>query len=495
MKYFLLLFVTVVLMFPAMARAQDLFSLSVSREQMLRTLEAQRIIGSAAYFRPEELLGRAEALTMILRSQTVEYVRDGRLLGPWTDIPEGAWYTKTVMTATQLGVVQTDQQAAFVPERPVTRGEFLVMLYRLRNRVAEIPDRDRQAGKFADVHPTDWYFVASSWAKATFLAGRVGPGAELAPAAVLTRQEAASWIYAYWTYYEGPSSDLWMRPFGDIVFSEGHHVPTRAPITAAAYTGASLAYLDAEAYVYKEVMPRTMSRMSMTLPTTLSELVPFLRGQMFLQEATLVVQRPEGGTLAVEWNPAQDLLRVALFGTGSRDTLVTKDVLRFVRSLGIDTRRLESPEEWNDRYLHFPKVIDGVPVYTMDGARVPELLASTSEVRMSLRQLALRGLYRARPWEDVRQSALNDAQTRLCPQRIYPNRPYAERDPLGVLTCTITYVDAEPVYVRLWDAVSTEVSLLVPAVRFAGQRELALQDGSIQVEEISDLVLRVGDQR
>jgi len=492
MKYFLLVLFGVFNLTISFAQASDLFAVSGSFDTVLETLADQHIIGSREYFRPEELVNRSEALTMILRAQRTEYLRDLRLTGPWKDVSASAWYAKSVMIATQLGVVVPKEDAIFMPDRPVSRAEFLVMLYRLKNTVSTTSDTDLRTGKFVDVHPTDWYFSASSWAKGTFLRNVVRLDTQLAPHALMTRKEAALWLYAYWLNFEGPSSDLWMRPFGDIVVQTGVFPATPAENRSVSFEGQALHYLEQEANVYKEMTPRQLLSMPFVVPSTLKDLVPWMQSGFVFDQLDLELHNVEGRAVSLHMNPRADTLDISIPAMRAQTKDRQVGIYRFLKEIGVDTKRLEKPKSYDEEWVSFPKIVDGVPVYSLSDDPVSEMRVTEGFAQLPLRQLSLRGQYRARSWEDVLSTAKMEGGIYACPLKVEAMDWRDAKE--EVLRCDLRFVDAVPVYVRTEKTDKGE-SFLLPAVRFTGNVERVLDSGEVQRKPATYTVLRVGDRR
>lgn len=489
------------------------FTLGASPEELDKAVAAladQKIIASKDFFRPQETLNRAEAVTFLLRTQAVEYVRDTRLGSLWQDVPTDAWYARYVDTATQIGMVQPGADHKFYPDRPVTRAEFLVLMYRLEKAVNGIDERSMQVAKFTDTKPADWFYTAALWAKGSFLASQLQDPVALDPATPLTRAEAALLLQRYWVVMEGPSSAAWLRPLGDILYkSASLDVPIAD--SHVTYKGPNLAYLPTSVQVYKELVPAPVSSENLAVPALLQDLVPYLGGVLPIHALTLQTMNADGNTLYLSYDPQQPLLQVGIenadvVGTGN----VTDQALRLARKLGLDVRRLEMPRAnanaggQNPRGdAYFPLVIDGQPVYDMSGQ--PAFSLSYAQLpfptmTIALQQLDLRAQYQAANWQDT----LTMAQQRMQQQECSPRATYSNPDTTDTtfrtyVRCEVTIDNAVPVMMRLTtndiyqnDSLQQNESYLVPGLRLTGMKTLSSDKGEPLLLPVSLNYPRVG---
>ena len=106
---------------------------------------------SAARFGPEDAMTRAQAAQLfygLLKDREVP------ITVTFTDVPADAWYKNAVETLASLGIVSGVGDGRFIPDRPITRAEFLVIAMRF----ATPPDGE--AKTFSDVHESDWFYEA-----------------------------------------------------------------------------------------------------------------------------------------------------------------------------------------------------------------------------------------------------------------------------------------------------------------------------------------------
>lgn len=106
---------------------------------------------SAVRFGPEDAMTRAQAAQLfygLLKDREVP------ITVTFTDVPADAWYKNAVETLASLGIVSGVGDSRFIPDRPITRAEFLVIAMRF----ATPPDGE--AKTFSDVHESDWFYEA-----------------------------------------------------------------------------------------------------------------------------------------------------------------------------------------------------------------------------------------------------------------------------------------------------------------------------------------------
>ena len=76
---------------------------------------------------------------------------------PFVDVPVGAWYEKAVAWAYECGITNGVDDTHFEPNRPITRAEFVTMLWRWSGNEPEIeqsPEPTRDIPKPPKVSPT-----------------------------------------------------------------------------------------------------------------------------------------------------------------------------------------------------------------------------------------------------------------------------------------------------------------------------------------------------
>ena len=146
-------------------------------------------------FAPNGDLNRAMLVTILWRlagEPSVNYTM------PFTDVPDGVWYTEAVRWAASTGVVNGMTATTFAPMESITRQQLVTMLY----RYAQLKGYDttqggmaiREYGDFDAI--ADWALTAMDWAvNAQLLNGRGNN--MLVPEGTATRAEAAKLLMAF----------------------------------------------------------------------------------------------------------------------------------------------------------------------------------------------------------------------------------------------------------------------------------------------------------
>lgn len=147
-------------------------------------------------FRPENNLTRAETVTLLYR-----LAGEPKVTGKpsFTDLPY-SWYRDAIAWAEQQGVVTGVGAGKFAPELPVTREEFVTMLYRFGG--AKKTETDLTQYGFEDTGKVNgWALDAMKWAVANKIIGGTTfsgkRGVYLAPQDNLLRSEAAKILCVY----------------------------------------------------------------------------------------------------------------------------------------------------------------------------------------------------------------------------------------------------------------------------------------------------------
>lgn len=147
----------------------------------LMTAHNQYISGyGTGSFGPQDALTRAQACTILYGLLTDQSY--GTYPSDFTDVPSGAWYEKAVKTLASRGFLESG--AAFRPNDPMTRSEFVEMISRL------VPYTTTGTG-FSDVSADNPYYTAIMTAAAQGWIGGFGDGT-FRPNESLTRTQAVT---------------------------------------------------------------------------------------------------------------------------------------------------------------------------------------------------------------------------------------------------------------------------------------------------------------
>ena len=108
--------------------------------------------------------------------------------GSFRDVTRGHWAFASVERAAELGLVTGYSDGTFRPDTPVTRAQFVLMLWRMCGKPAAA-----KAASFADAS-ADWYQDALSWAVEKGYVNGLSD-TRFGPAAPITRQQAMAILF------------------------------------------------------------------------------------------------------------------------------------------------------------------------------------------------------------------------------------------------------------------------------------------------------------
>lgn len=126
-----------------------------------------------------------------------------RVASKFSDVPSDQWYAPDVKNLKARGVVKGYSDNSFKPNKPVTRIEFLAMLY--RGVYGEAPSSFSMDGSmdsnavFKDVEPFEWYYdILSDSSKKGLVKGYSDNSFK--PGALISRSEAVAMIARFYQY-------------------------------------------------------------------------------------------------------------------------------------------------------------------------------------------------------------------------------------------------------------------------------------------------------
>ena len=147
---------------------------------------------STTTFDPKGALTRAQLVTVLYRIAGSPKVSGNQT---FTDVPAGQWYSDAILWAAQNGVVNGMTPTTFAPNRPITREQIAVILYRYKK--AE-PVKENKLAAFPDAGKISEYAVdAMNWAVDEGLF--VGSDGKLLPRNSATRAEIATVLMRWLT--------------------------------------------------------------------------------------------------------------------------------------------------------------------------------------------------------------------------------------------------------------------------------------------------------
>ena len=141
-------------------------------------------------FDPNGSLTRAMLVTILYRSENTPDVSGES--NPFTDVPEGQWYTDAVIWAAKEKIVNGMSETTFAPNESITREQIATILY----RYAGSPQVSGNLYQFSDAFSVSTYaYDAMLWAvKESIITGMNG---KLAPKDNATRAQIATILYRY----------------------------------------------------------------------------------------------------------------------------------------------------------------------------------------------------------------------------------------------------------------------------------------------------------
>ena len=153
---------------------------------------------STLTFSPTEEMSRAMLVAVLYRMSGSPSVAG--MTAPFTDVPDGQWYTEAVIWAYNCGVVSGTSATTFSPELNITREQMMTMFY----GYAEFMDYNTMAVADLSVFPdggsvSPWAQTEMGWAVANTLISGVQEGntTYLRPQGNATRAEAAAILHRF----------------------------------------------------------------------------------------------------------------------------------------------------------------------------------------------------------------------------------------------------------------------------------------------------------
>ena len=113
--------------------------------------------------------------------------------GPFTDVPNDAWYGEAVQYVYENGLMKGDGGGKFSPGSPTSRGMLVTILHRMEEEPAA------SGAAFPDVPDGKWYTDAVAWAGANGIVTGYDNGS-FGPEDPLTREQMAAILYRYAVY-------------------------------------------------------------------------------------------------------------------------------------------------------------------------------------------------------------------------------------------------------------------------------------------------------
>ena len=123
--------------------------------------------------------------------KTEEIPETGEVKLPFTDVPEGKWFTDAVKFAYANNLFGGTSETTFTPDGNMTRGMLVTVLWRLDGKPAP-----KGGNAFNDVAAGKYYTDAVTWAAENKVVGGVGNG-KFNPDGNVTREQIAAIMFRY----------------------------------------------------------------------------------------------------------------------------------------------------------------------------------------------------------------------------------------------------------------------------------------------------------
>ena len=116
---------------------------------------------------------------------------------PFTDVPDGTWYTDAVAWAAANGIVTGVSETTFAPDAAITRESLAVILYRYADVKEQTQGEKGDLSAFADgASVSDWAVDAMAWAVGEGILNGKG-GSTLDPQGTATRAEVTAMLMRF----------------------------------------------------------------------------------------------------------------------------------------------------------------------------------------------------------------------------------------------------------------------------------------------------------
>ncbi len=146
--------------YQAIAKSNIMKSLATAFDIADITAEDVDLAAEAEAFLKEEVGMTEEEIAALKASLGKSYSTEEPFENKFTDVEEDAWYYEYVMKMAAKGVIIGMTETTFEPESNLTRGQMVVMLY----RVAGEPEVEGYS-TFTDVPKDEYYAKAVAWAQ------------------------------------------------------------------------------------------------------------------------------------------------------------------------------------------------------------------------------------------------------------------------------------------------------------------------------------------
>lgn len=181
----------------------DILSSAWYYKYVKEAVEANLFSGtSTTTFAPDESMTRAMLVSVLYRLDGKPACSGGV---PFTDVPDGEWYTQSVVWAYQNKIVAGIDTTTFGPDIAVSREQIVSLLFRYAKYKGYDTTASASLSAFPDRNDTSAYAVSAfQWAvSAGIISGiRDSSGTYLAPRDTATRAQVATMIVQFIHYYQ-----------------------------------------------------------------------------------------------------------------------------------------------------------------------------------------------------------------------------------------------------------------------------------------------------
>ena len=139
-------------------------------------------------FGPDKICTRAQGITFLYRA-ALPPTPEGK--NPFTDVDQWDYFYSPVCWGCENEIINGISPTAFGPGQPLTRAQFVTMLFRLGGEFVEgVPEN------FTDVSVSDYFYSAVMWAVSSGITTGTSP-TTFDPHAPCTRAEAVTFLYRF----------------------------------------------------------------------------------------------------------------------------------------------------------------------------------------------------------------------------------------------------------------------------------------------------------
>jgi len=146
----------------------------------------------ATHFGIGVTLTRAQAATFLYAAAGKPEFDEAAAGNPFSDVPNGKWYTKPILWAASEGLVAGYADGTFQPNTTLTRGQVMVILYAWAGRPEVTIDNP-----YTDVKDGAWYSIPAIWAYEKGI--EKGEDGVYAQKTECTREAFVLYLYRYLT--------------------------------------------------------------------------------------------------------------------------------------------------------------------------------------------------------------------------------------------------------------------------------------------------------